>query len=134
MPGKKTFPKKPAKKSSYVKKKKSPGKIASRKIVSGKKKTAVKRTAKARKRQLQKSAIIGRVTHYFPHVNAAVAKLKSALKGDDMICIKGHTTDFKQIVTSMQINHVSIKEAKKGSEIGLLVSSRVRAGDIIYKV
>lgn len=79
------------------------------------------------------SGVIGKVTHYFPHVNAAVIKLKTPLGIGDTIRIKGHTTDIKETVTSMQIDRAPITVAKKGDEIGLLVSSRVRAGDKVYK-
>ncbi|NQT06023.1 MAG: hypothetical protein HQ575_00615 [Candidatus Omnitrophica bacterium] len=78
---------------------------------------------------------IGIVTHYFPHVKAAVIKLsKGSLKAGETICLKGHTTDFKQPVKSMQYNHTPIEEGRKGQEIGLKVKSRVRIGDIVYKV
>ena len=78
---------------------------------------------------------IGEVTHYFPHVNAAAVKLlKSGLKVGDSIYIKGHTTDFKETVKSIQLDHASIEEGKKGQEIGLLVKSRVRQGDSVYRL
>ncbi len=78
---------------------------------------------------------IGVVTHYFPHVNAAAVKLqKSGLRVGDQIYIKGHTTDFKESVESIQLDHAPIPEGKKGQEIGLFVKSRVRAGDSVYKV
>ncbi|MBL7151958.1 MAG: translation elongation factor-like protein [Candidatus Omnitrophica bacterium] len=73
------------------------------------------------------------VTHYFPHVNAAVIKLKTPLSVGDKIRIKGHTTDFIQGISSMQVDRVPINTAKKGQEIGLLVDSRVRQHDIAYK-
>lgn len=78
---------------------------------------------------------IGEVTHYFPHVNAAAVKiLKDALRIGDQICIKGHTTDFKEDVSSIQLDHATIPEGKKGMEIGLLVKERVRIGDTVYRV
>ena len=77
--------------------------------------------------------IIGEVTHYFPHVRAAVIKLKAPLTVGDKIKIKGHTTDFTQVITSMQIDRVPITGAKKGDEIGLQVNSRVRQQDKVYK-
>ena len=64
---------------------------------------------------------------------AAVIKLKASLTTGDLVKIKGHTTDFKQAVTSMQVDHVPVDQAKKGQEIGLLVDSRVRQHDIVYK-
>lgn len=78
---------------------------------------------------------IGEVTHYFPHVKAAAVKLlKSGMAVGDDIYIKGHTTDFKEKVRSIQLDHVAIDKGKKGQEIGLFVKSRVRIGDSVYKV
>ncbi len=78
---------------------------------------------------------IGEVTHYFPHVKAAAVMIaKSGIAVGDKIYIKGHTTDFKESVRSIQLDHVSIGKGKKGQEIGLFVKSRVRIGDSIYKV
>ena len=74
------------------------------------------------------------MTHYFPKVRAAVIKLKAPLSVGDTIKIKGHTTDFKQNIASLQINRVSVDSAKKGDEIGLLVDSRVRQHDVVCKV
>ena len=92
-----------------------------------------KRVAKTPRIKKPKEKIIGEVTHYFPKVMAAVIKLKAPLTTGDLVKIKGHTTDFKQTVTSMQIDHVPVAQAKKGQEIGLLVDSRVRQHDIVYK-
>ena len=96
-----------------------------------------KAKAKAKKPQGLEASLekIGEVTHYFPHVNAAAVKLlKSGLKVGDSIYIKGHTTDFKEQVLSIQLDHATIPEGKKGQEIGLLVKSRVRQGDKVYKI
>jgi hypothetical protein len=102
-------------------------KVAKRKP-SSKKKPVAKKTIKA------EGKLIGIVTHYFPHVQAAVIKLKAPLAMGDTLKIKGHTTDLTQIITSMQIERVNIQTAKKGDEIGLQVSSRVRQGDKAYKI
>lgn len=80
-----------------------------------------------------KGKIIGRVTHYFPKVRAGVIKLKVPLSVGDVVKIKGYTTDFTQNVSSIQIDHVPINSAKKGQEVGLLVDSRVRQHDVVYK-
>ncbi|MDD5449237.1 MAG: translation elongation factor-like protein [Candidatus Omnitrophica bacterium] len=74
------------------------------------------------------------MTHFFPHVSAGVIKLSKELKVGDMIRLKGHTTDFKQPIDSMQIEHVPVTEAKKGAEIGIKVKDRVRIGDLVYKL
>lgn len=78
---------------------------------------------------------IGEVTHYFQHVNAAAVKLtKSGLKVGDVIYLKGHTTDFKETVRSIQLDRSPLTQGKKGQEIGLYVKSRVRIGDKVYKI
>jgi hypothetical protein len=81
-----------------------------------------------------KEKVLGIVTHYFPHVHAGVIKLKGPLALGEMIKIKGHTTDFTMCVTSMQIDRVTITNAKRGQEIGLLVPTRVRGNDKVYRV
>jgi hypothetical protein len=119
--------------------------LKKRKKITAKKKTTKKRIIKKKKVSLKKPAkkikeakkikgkVVGQVTHYFPKVRAAVVKLKAPLAIDDRVKIKCHTTDFQQNVTSIQIDHVPVNLAKKGQEIGLLVDSRVRQHDIVYK-
>jgi len=133
--------KKAAKKTTRKTAKKTPKKrpikkkIAKRKPALKKSKPAVKKRKTAAKEPAkQEGNLVGLVTHYFPHVQAAVIKLKGPLNIGNTVKIKGHTTDLAQIITSMQIDRVDISSAKKGDEIGLLVSSRVRQGDKVYKV
>lgn len=115
-------------------KKLKPKKPASRK-------KAVKRPSRKKTRQKGKKALelnlekVGDVTHYFPHVKAAAVKvLKGGISIGDRIYIKGHTTDFKEKVNSIQLDLVPIQAGKKGQEIGLLVKSRVRIGDSVYRI
>lgn len=82
-----------------------------------------------------KETQIGKVTHYFPHVKAGAVMIEQgSLVLGDTIHIKGHTTDFKQQVKSLQIDRVPITEAKVGDEVGILVKSRVRINDKVYKM
>ena len=94
-------------------------------------KKALKKTVPILK---EKENLLGRVTHYFPHVQAAVIKLKMPMSVGDKIKVKGHTTDFKQVITSLQIDRVAVESAKKGQEIGFQVESRVRRGDKVTKI
>ncbi len=117
-----------------VKKKVPRKKTIARKKVAKKparKATKAKKTIKVIKKP--KENVIGTITHYFPKVQAAVIKLKAPVAVGDTLKFKGHTTDFTQSITSMQINHVPVNAAKKGEEIGLLVNSRVREHDIVIK-
>ena len=126
MPTKKLMLKKKTLTKPLKGKKKTLKKVLSRKTI--------KKKPERVSRKKEAKVIIGKFTHYFPHVKAGVLKLKAPLKAGDTIRIKGHTTDFTETVISMQINHLPIEEAKKGQEIGLSVSSRVRRGDIVYKI
>ncbi len=78
--------------------------------------------------------IIGTVSDFFARPVVAAIELTAALKLGDKIHIKGHTTDLKVIIDSMQINNVPVKEAKAGDSVGVKVGERVRSGDTVYKV
>ncbi len=77
---------------------------------------------------------VGKVTHYFSHLEVAAIELSGKLKVGDKVHIKGHTTDFAQVVESMQIEHQSVTEASAGDSIGLKVKEKVREGDTVYKI
>jgi putative protease len=129
----------PAKKRKVIKRKKIVKKVVKKKISKKAVRKVVKKIKKPIKKQVKKAVkkeanLVGKVTHYFPHVQAAVIKLKAPLKVGDSVKIKGHTTDFVQNVVSMQMDREPIVSAKPGQEIGLLVKSRVRQHDVVTKV
>lgn len=79
--------------------------------------------------------LIGKVTHYFNKIGVAVIEItEDELNVGDTIHIKGHTTDFQQVVNSMQIEHKPIEKAKKGESIGMKVDSVVHEKDQVYKI
>ncbi len=78
--------------------------------------------------------IIGTVSDFFAKPVVAGIELTAALKPGDKIHIKGHTTDLKMDVESIQINNAQVSAAKAGESIGMKVSERVRSGDTVYKV
>ncbi len=51
----------------------------------------------------------------------------------DRILIKGPSTDFEQMVDSMQIDRKDIQRAEGGQNIGLKLKQPSRQGDIVYK-
>ena len=77
---------------------------------------------------------VGDVDHYYTNIGVAVVDLVSTLKVGDRITVKGATTEFTQIVKSMQIMHDAVEEAAAGDSIGLKVNDRVRQGDEVFKV
>ncbi|MBL7206678.1 MAG: translation elongation factor-like protein [Candidatus Aenigmarchaeota archaeon] len=77
---------------------------------------------------------IGKVTHFFTHLDVAVIELSDTLKAGDKIHIKGATTDIEQLADSMQVDHKPVEEGKKGESVGMKVKDRVREGDEVFKV
>lgn len=77
---------------------------------------------------------IGKIIHYFGHVNVGIVKLSDALKIGDKIHIKGHTTDFTEDISSMQIEHADVTEAGPGDEVGIKVLQKVHEHDKVYRV
>ncbi|MBU1045632.1 hypothetical protein KJ616_00735 [Patescibacteria group bacterium] len=78
--------------------------------------------------------LIGKIIHFFDKIQVAVIELLGPLKVGDEIRIVGGETDFEQAVESMQIDHQEIDKAKKGDEVGLKVSEKVRDGYRVYKI
>src|SRR2546422_5991614 len=78
---------------------------------------------------------VGFVTHYYGHLSVAAIRLESgSLRVGDTIRILGHTSDFRQRVDSMQIEHQPVTEAGKRQEIGIKVTEHAREHDDVYKV
>lgn len=76
---------------------------------------------------------VGRITHFFTKISVAVVELSAPLAVGDHIIIKGPTTDFEQVVESMQIEHKNVERAEAGQSIGLKVTQRAREKDVVYK-
>lgn len=78
---------------------------------------------------------VGAVKHYYTNIGVAVIEItKGPLKEGDTIRVKGATSDFKQKVKSMQIEHKKVETAKKGDSIGLKVAEHAREHDKVFKV
>ena len=88
--------------------------------------------AKESKKKEAKEKEIGKIFTYFARIGVAGIELTGKLKVGEKIHIKGATTDFEQIVDSIQIENKSVKEAKAKDSIGIKVKDRVRPGDKIY--
>jgi hypothetical protein len=78
--------------------------------------------------------LIGKVNHWFGKIGVAGVELTDKLAVGDRIHLLGHTTDFDQEVTSMQIMHQDVAAAGPGDDVGIKVQFRARVGDRVYKV
>jgi translation elongation factor EF-Tu-like GTPase len=139
---KKTKSKKP-KKSAAKKTKKVKKKVAKKK--SGSRKPKVKKSSAASKPM--KSAAkpmpvatpgeerVGIVTHYYNHLSVAIIQLESgSVRTGDTIHIKGHTSDFRQQVGSIEVNHAHVDQVQAGESFGVKVNDHAREHDVVYKV
>ncbi len=78
---------------------------------------------------------IGVAVSFFAHPSVVIIAIqKGTLKVGETIWIKGHTTDLKETIRSMQIDHKPVTEAKQGDEVGIQVSAKVRQHDRVYKI
>lgn len=78
--------------------------------------------------------LVGEVNHFYNRIGVAVIDLTDTLQLGDQVHFLGRSTDFRQEVQSMQIEHESISEAGKGQEIAMKVERRVRNHDKVYKL
>ena len=78
---------------------------------------------------------IGYVSNYFKNISVAAVEITyGSVSVGNTLHFRGHTTDFQVVVDSMQVDHKSVAEAKRGDSIGLKVSAKVRKHDKVYKV
>ena len=78
--------------------------------------------------------LIGKIVHYFDHIQVAVIELTDKIKAGETVRIIGGDTDFEQVIDSMETDHKKIDQAKKGDEVGFKVGQKVRDGYRVYKV
>ncbi|UCF20554.1 MAG: translation elongation factor-like protein [Gemmatimonadota bacterium] len=78
--------------------------------------------------------LVGTITHYFAKPEVGVVKLTVEIKIGDTLHFHGHTTDFQQEITSMQVEHVDVETAAAGTEVAIRLKERVRPHDEVYRV
>jgi putative protease len=78
---------------------------------------------------------IGEVMKFFSKPSVAAVKIvEGELIVGDSIKFSGHTTDFIDVINSMEVENKSVQKAVAGDFIGVKVSNRVRPGDEVFKV
>ena len=78
--------------------------------------------------------MVSEVNHFYNRIMVAVIDIVDTLQVGDQVRFFGRSTDFRQEVKSMQIEHQAITEAGEGSEIAIKVEHRVRNHDKVYKL
>ena len=78
---------------------------------------------------------IGHVNRYFARIGVAGIEITDGdLRVGDTIHIRGHTSDFTQVVESMQIEHQTVDVSGAGDSIGIKVVEHAREHDQVLKV
>ena len=78
---------------------------------------------------------IGEVMKFFSKPSVAAVKIiDGELNVGDSLKFSGHTTDFIDVINSMEVDNKSVQRAVAGDFIGVKVSGRVRPGDEVFKV
>ncbi len=77
---------------------------------------------------------IGKIIHYYGHINVGIIELSDTLELGNTIHIKGQSSDFTQGIDSMQIEHASVTQAKAGDSVGIKVAQNVHPHDKVFKV
>lgn len=77
---------------------------------------------------------IGLVMHYFGHIQVASVLLEKPLQVGDKIHVKGHTSNFTQAVSSLQLEHREVDAGSPGEEVALKVVEHARQHDEVFRV
>jgi putative protease len=64
----------------------------------------------------------------------AALTLTETIRLGDTVHFLGHSTDFKQAVTSLQIEHKAINEARAGDDIAMEVTQPVHPNDKVFRI
>lgn len=83
---------------------------------------------------MAKEKRVGTVTHYFQEPGVGALDLEEEIATGDLLHFKGHTTDFRQEISSMEVDHRPVERAGPGDEVAVKVQERVREGDEVYRV
>ena len=80
---------------------------------------------------MAKSNSVGKVIHWYDKISVAVVKLTKGLKVGDSIKVKHGDDEFEDTVSSMQLDHESVKSGKKGQEVAIKLSQKAKEGSEI---
>jgi translation initiation factor IF-2 len=76
---------------------------------------------------------VGEVIKFFSKPSVAAIKATGAIKVGDELHFKGATTDFAEVVASMQIDNSDVTEVASGALVGIKIKDKVRPGDHVLK-
>jgi putative protease len=78
--------------------------------------------------------LVGKVRHFYSKVSVAAIELVEGLAVGDTISIEKEGSAVEQKVTSMQIEHATVKKASSGDSVGIKTEQPVKEGSDVYKI
>ena len=121
----------PTSKAKKMKKKKPMMKRATKKVAKKVMKKVTKRLIKKMKPKMAKVKITGRIVHYYDRIGVAIVELVGPLRLGEMVRIKRGDKEWMQSVTSLQIDHTPVAEARRGAVVGMKVTQEVPEGAVV---
>lgn len=88
-------------------------------------------------RSAMEKKLVGKISHYFSKIGVAAVELSSALRVGDKIRVEykdGTSVIEEETVTSLQIHHQNVREAKPGDDVAIRLTKRVHDGNLVYKI
>lgn len=80
----------------------------------------------------QEEKPIGKVIHYYDKIGVAIVRLEKKLAVGDRVKFVRGETEFEQEVSSMEIEHGKLTEAKPKMEVGIKVDQTAKEGTFVY--
>jgi hypothetical protein len=78
---------------------------------------------------------IGIVTDYLDRIGVAVIRLTDGdLRRGDQVRIAGRRTEVTQAAESLQIEHRTVEQALRGSEVAMKIADPVRRHDQVFRI
>lgn len=79
--------------------------------------------------------LVGKVNHYYDKLGVAIITIENQpLKLGDTVKLSGHDQEYSQKLTSMQLEHLQIDEAKPGMVVGIKTEKRVKENDQVFLI
>jgi hypothetical protein len=82
---------------------------------------------------MSEEVMVGEVIKFFAKPSVAAIKVTGPIKIGDELHFKGATTDFTEVVASMQIDNAEVTDVKSGALVGIKIADKVRPGDHVFK-
>jgi putative protease len=85
----------------------------------------------------EKKVHLGRVVKYYPKISVAEVAIQAGTTlalGEEVLFQGPHTGNYRTEVTSMQVEHEAIEEAKQGDIVAIKLDTPVRTNDVVMKI